>query len=84
MFCRQVDEILEETEELQNYDLKSEQYISVAENADDETDNINLRSIQERVIEEVSESIPAPGEPYFTVKLVDQEITPDNELTNVM
>lgn len=81
---RQVEEIMEETKDLQNDDMKSDQYASIEENTGEDADNVLLRSIQERVVEDVSESIPAPGEPYFTVTLTDQEITPDNELTNVM
>lgn len=85
--CRQVEEIIEETREeaLRNEQTKLDHYTSIEE-ATKNTGNgdVDVKSIRERVVEEVSESIPTPGEPYFDVTLVEQEITPDSEVTNAM
>lgn len=64
----------------QDDENKSESYVSIDENVID----IDLRAIQEKVLEEVTESIPAPEERSFIVSLAEQEITCDNELTNAM
>lgn len=80
---RQVNEIIEETKEqdiCQNDKNKSESYISL----DNTSDDANLKNIRDSVIEKVSESIPAPGEPLFVINLVEQEVTPDSELSNAM
>lgn len=44
----------------------------------------DLNVIQERALENVSESMPAPEEQTFVVSLIQREITSDNELTNSM
>lgn len=64
----------------QDDENKSENYASI----DYQMPDIDVRAIQEKVLEDVSESIPAPGERSFTVTLTEQEITSDNELTNAM
>ena len=65
--------------------MKSDHYSSIEEEVKGvDSKDVNLKNLRERVIEEVSECIPTPGEPYFDVTLVEQEITPDNEVTNSM
>ncbi len=85
MLCglrRQVSEIVEEMQELRNEsdENRPENYDSIEK----QLDQINVKNIQQKVVEEISESLPAPGEPLFTVSLIEQDVTPDNELTNPM
>ena len=47
-------------------------------------DEDTIKRIREQVIEEMSESLPAPGEPIFVLTLAEQDITPDADLTNPM
>lgn len=80
---RQVKEIVEELKEQKKKmedENKSENYASIDENLND----IDVKAVQKKVMEEVSESIPSPEEHSFTVTLTRQEITPDNEITNAM
>lgn len=82
--CRQANELMEEARHSatcldSDSTNKSDSYQFV--------DNANVPSVEEiraKVVQEVTDSLPAPGEPFFIVTLIEQEITSDGELTNPM
>lgn len=47
-------------------------------------DEKTIKRIREQVIEEMSESLPAPGEQIFILTLTEQDITHDADLSNPM
>lgn len=77
-FCRQVDEIVEEIREKQKIENEEQ------ENEGTTVDEQTIKRVREQVIDEMSESLPAPGEPIFVLTLTEQDITPDADLSNPM